>query len=587
LADLYKNFNELFKGNAYGKDYNILLGVRPSDILFTAIHGGGIETGCSELAIVSAGLHYSHYCFEGTRSSNNGELHITSTNWNEPNGVKAIRDSMYTVAYHGYYDSTNKNTKIGGRDLELASLVLEEFHKVGIKAELEPSASGIAGVETNNITNTNRRGKGLQLEISTAQRNAFFQTNTRSSRLDTLTGEFHKYVKAVRRAVEKYVSKTYPMANTINLIDRQDNTTDWILQSGTGTSLSVDTTYSAHNKSLKLVGNATPAFMKNTKKNIPLSNYSGLMLRVYIPDISAVNTLSVYLSNDTGLTKFGMKVFRNYQLVNGWNWLHFKKEEATTTNGFDYNGTVTTIQLRIDPVSGKNAIVNFEELFGIQSQRGNVLFTFDDNWDSQYSQAYRVLKQNGLKGTIAVIPSKVGTTNYMTLAQLKEVYNEGWDLANHTYNHVKLGEQTKETQRTELNNTRDYLNDNGFRRASSYAVYPYGSYNSDTLSVLKEEGYEFGRTIVTGFEETPSPRLKEVKVFNLTQDITLDEAKKKVDTAIATGSTVVFLNHRLGSTNDSMFYAVDKFESLVAYVKQKQMQNQLDVLTVSQYLKKH
>jgi phage replication-related protein YjqB (UPF0714/DUF867 family) len=204
MADLYASFEELRKANTYGDDYHLLMAVRPSKVAYVTPHGGGIETGCSELCIFSAGTEHSLYAFEGWMSSGNGDLHITSTHFDEPNGLKIIRDSYYTVSYHGYSDSV-KNTKCGGLDLELKHMIYDNLIKAGFSAEIEPDNSPITGQDPDNLVNANKRGLGVQLELSTAQRNAFFGTNTRAERRNTVTTEFNNYVKCITDAIDAYV----------------------------------------------------------------------------------------------------------------------------------------------------------------------------------------------------------------------------------------------------------------------------------------------------------------------------------------------------------------------------------------------
>lgn len=198
MADLYNDFEELRTALGYGTDYHLLIGARKSPILFTAIHGGGIESGCTELAMFSAKRqNASYYCFEGWKASGNTDLHITSTHFDEPNGRRMVADSEVTISYHGYSDTTNKNTKVGGGDLVLRQKILDALKQAGFNAELVSDSDPIAGVNDENIVNSNKRGMGVQLEISTAQRNAYFGTNTRSERRNTTNAEFDKYVKAV------------------------------------------------------------------------------------------------------------------------------------------------------------------------------------------------------------------------------------------------------------------------------------------------------------------------------------------------------------------------------------------------------
>ncbi|MDF2010194.1 poly-gamma-glutamate hydrolase family protein [Priestia megaterium] len=203
MADLYNNFAELFADNTYETDYHVLAGIRDSNILFSAVHGGGIESGTTELAMFSGGSEFNFYAFEGWRGSGNTSLHITSTHWDEPTGMKLFKSVDYTISYHGYSSST-KNTKLGGLDAGLRNLILRNLTNAGFSAEIEGEGSNIAGVNPTNLVNVNKRGMGVQLEISTAQRSAFFNTNTRSERRNTINDEFTNYMNAVVSAVREY-----------------------------------------------------------------------------------------------------------------------------------------------------------------------------------------------------------------------------------------------------------------------------------------------------------------------------------------------------------------------------------------------
>ena len=84
-TDRYADFTEL-KRYDKNKDWRIKTKHRKNkDILVTAIHGGGIEPGTTEIArrISNVGK-YNFYTFEGLRKSNNDQLHVTSTHFNEP-----------------------------------------------------------------------------------------------------------------------------------------------------------------------------------------------------------------------------------------------------------------------------------------------------------------------------------------------------------------------------------------------------------------------------------------------------------------------------------------------------------------------
>ncbi|MBS4206725.1 poly-gamma-glutamate hydrolase family protein [Bacillus sp. FJAT-50079] len=197
MSDTYKNFKELSAVENNESDYLLSYKVRTSNILFFTPHGGGIEPGCSELTIGSAGENFSYYVFEGHKLSGNHVLHITSTRFDEPNLLKILPLHDYVVSYHGYSDSNKANTKIGGLDDERKEGCLKALIEANFSAEIVPPGEPLNGLHPNNVTNKGISGKGLQLEISTLQRSLMFGINTATRRKSTQNEIFRRYVKAI------------------------------------------------------------------------------------------------------------------------------------------------------------------------------------------------------------------------------------------------------------------------------------------------------------------------------------------------------------------------------------------------------
>ena len=102
MSDRYQNFAELKAGCRAGRDYNIRMEDRGGRVLVFSPHAGGIEPGTSELVRAIAGADLSYYLFEGIRSGNNSELHITSHHFDEPRCVGLIEKFEISLALHGY-----------------------------------------------------------------------------------------------------------------------------------------------------------------------------------------------------------------------------------------------------------------------------------------------------------------------------------------------------------------------------------------------------------------------------------------------------------------------------------------------------
>ena len=57
-----------------------------------APHGGGIEPGTTEIAEAVAGHEHTFYSFSGVKARGNSVLHITSSRFDEPEGIAIAKE---------------------------------------------------------------------------------------------------------------------------------------------------------------------------------------------------------------------------------------------------------------------------------------------------------------------------------------------------------------------------------------------------------------------------------------------------------------------------------------------------------------
>ncbi|MBE9376422.1 poly-gamma-glutamate hydrolase family protein [Saccharopolyspora sp. HNM0983] len=194
-GDTYADFAELAANETEGVDFRRSARAGATDVAHIAVHGGGIEPPTSELAERAArsGGH-AFAAFEGIKPSGNSVLHITSTRFDEPRTLDVVGGSTRTVSWHGAAGD-RPATYVGGRDADLRDAVREELRAGGFHAP-DTVPDGLEGESPANITNRNARGEGVQLEITSAQREAF-------TRGGVPTDAFGAYVAAVERAVHR------------------------------------------------------------------------------------------------------------------------------------------------------------------------------------------------------------------------------------------------------------------------------------------------------------------------------------------------------------------------------------------------
>jgi phage replication-related protein YjqB (UPF0714/DUF867 family) len=193
-----------------------------AETAIVAPHGGGIETGTSELSLAIAGYHpatlavtlptYDYWMFEGLRPSNNDELHVTATHCDDPVARSLCGGSLNALGLHGCtaaqagLPSDAQAVLVGGRNAAFKRYLLEAFAAAGFSAIDAVDRESLDGDEPDNIVNRTLLGMGGQLEITTPLRSAMFGVNTRPQRKNTTTGVFWDFVAAARSALARLSS---------------------------------------------------------------------------------------------------------------------------------------------------------------------------------------------------------------------------------------------------------------------------------------------------------------------------------------------------------------------------------------------
>jgi phage replication-related protein YjqB (UPF0714/DUF867 family) len=191
MADKYKNFWEIASSLTLGRDFRVRLRNVGTNIAIIAPHGGGIEPGTSEIADAIAARELSFYAFEGIRSRRNGELHITSTRFDEPRCVTLLAASARAITIHGE-NSSDPVVYLGGRDREMLIRLRSALRRQGFCVKSHQSCN-LRGRDPANICNRTSAGTGIQIELSKGLRRSFFRSLSKKGRC-TKTPRFHEFV---------------------------------------------------------------------------------------------------------------------------------------------------------------------------------------------------------------------------------------------------------------------------------------------------------------------------------------------------------------------------------------------------------
>jgi peptidoglycan/xylan/chitin deacetylase (PgdA/CDA1 family) len=117
-----------------------------------------------------------------------------------------------------------------------------------------------------------------------------------------------------------------------------------------------------------------------------------------------------------------------------------------------------------------------------------VVITFDDGHADNFSYAFPVMRKHGLPGAMYVVANRTASPGFLTLEQLGEMVDAGWEIGSHTMSHPDLVSLGPEEMRSELYDSRLFLEDSLGITIDSLA-YPYGSFSPEMVQKVRGYGY--------------------------------------------------------------------------------------------------
>jgi|GEM_PF-2750429 len=208
---------------------------------------------------------------------------------------------------------------------------------------------------------------------------------------------------------------------------------------------------------------------------------------------------------------------------------------------------------------------------------------FDDGWKTAYSVAYPAMKEKGFKGTLSVVSSQVGYPAFCGESELRQMYDYGWDLVNHTEGHKDLTALSAYEVERQISACREYLDSRGFTRASDNFVPPMCATNEKVDEIIREYA---ATSRVYGNDDNNLPvmdpyHLRYREVFSYIEPETVE---RWIDDAAQYHQWLILLFHTLGDSAESTTsYPTGNFNAIIDYLYGQR--EKIRVVTVSEALK--
>lgn len=169
-------------------------------------------------------------------------------------------------------------------------------------------------------------------------------------------------------------------------------------------------------------------------------------------------------------------------------------QQDTPEDSYAYNVPVEDFQQQLDylqqegytTISIRDFLRAKKGLFQLPEKP--IILTFDDGYESNYTELLPILEERGLKATIFMVTNSIGKDNYLTWQQLKDLEKRGIEIGSHTANHLPLTEMPLDDARNEVKLSKLLMEWNGMKTLYTLS-YPNGKYTADLEDMLKEEEY--------------------------------------------------------------------------------------------------
>jgi peptidoglycan/xylan/chitin deacetylase (PgdA/CDA1 family) len=135
-----------------------------------------------------------------------------------------------------------------------------------------------------------------------------------------------------------------------------------------------------------------------------------------------------------------------------------------------------------------------------------VVLTFDDGYRDFYTTVAPVLSSLGLAATDYVPTRMVELPAFMTWSQIQELDAQGFEMAAHTEFHVALARASAQRAREEIFGSKSDLESHLGHPVYDFC-YPFGSFSSDVVALVRQAGYQSATTTVSGGWHDPAQML--------------------------------------------------------------------------------
>ena len=134
---------------------------------------------------------------------------------------------------------------------------------------------------------------------------------------------------------------------------------------------------------------------------------------------------------------------------------------------------------------------NFKYELTANKKQRKILLTIDDGFLSFYENAWPILKKKEIPFILFVSTREVGSYNYMSWRQIKEISKENFvEIGNHSHTHEYLIDESNEIIKSDIQNSINIFEEK-LGKNSNFFSYPFGEYSINFKNIIKSLGFKY------------------------------------------------------------------------------------------------
>lgn len=199
--------------------------------------------------------------------------------------------------------------------------------------------------------------------------------------------------------------------------------------------------------------------------------------------------------------------------------------------------------------------------------------TFDDGWESVYTDAFPIMERYGIDSTQYVITNTFEKSAYMSVDQIRQMQQYGHQIASHTVSHRDLTQLPLGEMEDELINAKNRLTD--LYGATLDFASPESSYDDDVLKAARKVYRSHRNTNVDlktigdadlNLKETFDPY--NINGYSVRRTTTSEQIQAFIKAASAQNAWIVLVYHQIDDGEDYFGVTAQTFEAHMKLIKE-------------------